>query len=182
VVEVDGHIGHGAVLHGCRIGRNAMVGMNAVVMDKAVVGEESIVAAELREGRHGHPAAQPGDGHAGEGDARADGRGHRVEEFRHRQYHDLAVRSMKTMREVEALTEVEPDRPRIDFGPARLKNSTPPPSRETAVACSREREPKACANNIRRRRQNMAHVSTLQSLIAGRWLGQRSPPRRCTAR
>ena len=28
VVEVDGHIGHGAVLHGCRIRRNAMVGMN----------------------------------------------------------------------------------------------------------------------------------------------------------
>jgi len=35
VVEMDGHIGHGAILHGCRIGRNAMVGMNAVVMDKA---------------------------------------------------------------------------------------------------------------------------------------------------
>jgi phenylacetic acid degradation protein len=45
VVEVDGHIGHGAVLHGCRVGRNAMVGMNAVVMDKAVVGAESIVGA-----------------------------------------------------------------------------------------------------------------------------------------
>ncbi len=45
VVEVDGHIGHGAVLHGCRIGRNAMVGMNAVVMDGAVIGESSIVAA-----------------------------------------------------------------------------------------------------------------------------------------
>lgn len=45
VVEVDGHVGHGAVLHGCRIGRNAMVGMNAVVMDNAVVGAESIVAA-----------------------------------------------------------------------------------------------------------------------------------------
>ena len=45
VVEVDGHIGHGAVLHGCRIGRNAMVGMNAVVMDEAVVGENSIIAA-----------------------------------------------------------------------------------------------------------------------------------------
>jgi phenylacetic acid degradation protein len=25
VVEQDGHIGHGAVLHGCRIGRNALV-------------------------------------------------------------------------------------------------------------------------------------------------------------
>lgn len=45
VVEVDGHIGHGAVLHGCRIGRNAMVGMNAVVMDNAQIGAESIVAA-----------------------------------------------------------------------------------------------------------------------------------------
>ena len=45
VIEEEGHIGHGAVLHGCRIGRNAMVGMNAVVMDEAVVGENSIVAA-----------------------------------------------------------------------------------------------------------------------------------------
>ena len=45
VIEEAGHIGHGAVLHGCRIGRNAMVGMNAVVMDEAVVGADSIVAA-----------------------------------------------------------------------------------------------------------------------------------------
>ncbi|MBL0372142.1 phenylacetic acid degradation protein PaaY [Rhizobium sp. KVB221] len=45
LIEEEGHIGHGAVLHGCRIGRNAMVGMNAVVMDEAVIGENSIVAA-----------------------------------------------------------------------------------------------------------------------------------------
>ena len=45
VIEEEGHIGHGAVLHGCRVGRNAMVGMNAVVMDEAVIGENSIVAA-----------------------------------------------------------------------------------------------------------------------------------------
>lgn len=45
VVEQSGHIGHGAVLHGCHIGQNAMVGMNAVVMDEAVVGENSIIAA-----------------------------------------------------------------------------------------------------------------------------------------
>jgi phenylacetic acid degradation protein len=45
VIEEGGHIGHGAVLHGCHIGRNAMVGMNAVVMDGAVVGENTIVAA-----------------------------------------------------------------------------------------------------------------------------------------
>ncbi|GGW42159.1 phenylacetic acid degradation protein PaaY [Gemmobacter lanyuensis] len=45
VVEEAGHIGHGAVLHGCHIGRNAMIGMNAVVMDEAVIGENTIVAA-----------------------------------------------------------------------------------------------------------------------------------------
>ncbi|HRG72334.1 MAG TPA: phenylacetic acid degradation protein PaaY, partial [Thauera aminoaromatica] len=45
VVEVNGHVGHAAVLHACRIGRNALVGMNAVVMDHAEVGEGSIIAA-----------------------------------------------------------------------------------------------------------------------------------------
>jgi phenylacetic acid degradation protein len=45
IVEEDGHIGHGAILHGCVVGRNALVGMNAVVNDNAVVGESAIVAA-----------------------------------------------------------------------------------------------------------------------------------------
>ena len=45
VVEVDGHIGHGAMLHGCIVRRNALVGINAVVNDRAVVGESAIVAA-----------------------------------------------------------------------------------------------------------------------------------------
>ena len=45
VVERNGHIGHGAVLHGCRIGVNAMVGMKSVVMDDAVIAESSIVGA-----------------------------------------------------------------------------------------------------------------------------------------
>lgn len=45
VIEEDGHIGHGAVLHGCTVKRNALVGMNAVVMDGAIIGEDAIVAA-----------------------------------------------------------------------------------------------------------------------------------------
>lgn len=45
VIERNGHVGHGAVLHGCRVGENALVGMNAVVMDDAVIGKESLVAA-----------------------------------------------------------------------------------------------------------------------------------------
>lgn len=44
-VGPDSSIGHGAVLHGCRIGRGSLIGMRAVVMDDAVIGPESIVAA-----------------------------------------------------------------------------------------------------------------------------------------
>jgi phenylacetic acid degradation protein len=45
LIEEDGHIGHGAILHGCTVKRNALVGMNAVINDNAVIGESSIVAA-----------------------------------------------------------------------------------------------------------------------------------------
>ena len=45
VVEENGHIGHGAVLHSCIVRRDALVGMNAVVMDEAEVGAAAIVAA-----------------------------------------------------------------------------------------------------------------------------------------
>jgi phenylacetic acid degradation protein len=45
IVEEDGHIGHGAILHGCIVRRNALVGMNAVVNDNAEIGESAIVAA-----------------------------------------------------------------------------------------------------------------------------------------
>lgn len=45
VLEAGAHLGHGSVVHGARIGRNALIGMNAVVMDRAVVGAGSIVGA-----------------------------------------------------------------------------------------------------------------------------------------
>jgi len=119
VVGVDGHIGHGAVLHGCRIGRNALVGMNSVVMDNAVIGAESIVAAMsfVRAGMEvperslvvGTPAKVV--------------RPLRDDEIAWKtsgtcQYHELAVRSMNTMREVDALTDIEPDRPRVQWDSA----------------------------------------------------------------
>ena len=45
VLEAAAHIGHGAVIHGARIGRNVLVGMNAVIMDHAVVGAGCIIGA-----------------------------------------------------------------------------------------------------------------------------------------
>jgi len=44
-LEPGAHVGHGAVIHGARIGRNSLVGMNAVVMDRAVIGAECVVGA-----------------------------------------------------------------------------------------------------------------------------------------
>ena len=38
-------IGHGAIVHGCRIEKNSLIGMNAVVLDNAVIEEEVLVAA-----------------------------------------------------------------------------------------------------------------------------------------
>ena len=44
-LEESAHIGHGAVIHGARIGKNSLIGMNAVIMDNAVIGAGCIVGA-----------------------------------------------------------------------------------------------------------------------------------------
>jgi len=116
VVEEDGHIGHGAVLHGCRVGRNGMVGMNAVVMDNAVIGESAIVAAcaFVKAGMIVPPrvlvAGVPGkvvrELTAHEMAWKAEGT---------RTYRDLAVRSLATMCEVEPLAEIEAGRRRLQL-------------------------------------------------------------------
>jgi phenylacetic acid degradation protein len=116
VVEEDGHIGHGAVLHGCRIGRNALIGMNAVIMDNAIVGESAIVAAcafvkagaEIppRSLAAGTPAKVIRELSEAEIAWKADGT---------RTYQDLARRSLATMQEVSPLAAVEPDRRRIEI-------------------------------------------------------------------
>jgi len=38
-------VGHGAILHACTVGDNALIGMGAIVLDGAVVPPDSIVAA-----------------------------------------------------------------------------------------------------------------------------------------
>ncbi len=116
VVEEDGHIGHGAVLHGCRIGRNALVGMNAVIMDNAVVGESAIVAAcafvkagaEIppRSLAAGTPARIVRTLSDEEIAWKADGT---------RTYQDLVRRSLATMRETTPLAAVEAGRRRIEI-------------------------------------------------------------------
>ena len=46
-------VGHGAILHGCKIGNDCLIGMGAIVLSGAKVGEGSVVAAGalVREGQ-----------------------------------------------------------------------------------------------------------------------------------
>ena len=120
VLEPYSHIGHSSVLHGCRIGENALVGMNAVVMDDAHIGKESIVAAqsfvrakfvcEPRSMVMGTPAKVARSLTDEEVAWKSTG----TEE-----YVQLAERSLSTLREVEPLAEVQSDRPR--FSASALK-------------------------------------------------------------
>ena len=103
------------MLHGCVVRRGALIGMNCVVNDNAEVGEDAVVAAlafvkaETRIPPRALAAGIP---------ARVL-RELSEEELRWKHdnmllYQALAARGMATMREVEALTEAEPGRRRID--------------------------------------------------------------------
>jgi phenylacetic acid degradation protein len=116
-IGVDGHIGHGAVLHGCEVGRGVLVGINAVVLDEAELGEYSFVGASsfLRAGfrlpaRHlaiGVPARVVRELTEDELAWKANGS---------RVYQELAVRSRATMRVVTAETELRPSRRTLPHG------------------------------------------------------------------
>ena len=45
ILKESAHIGHGAIIHGGKIGKNTLIGMNSVIMDDAEVGDECIVGA-----------------------------------------------------------------------------------------------------------------------------------------
>jgi phenylacetic acid degradation protein len=115
VVGAEATVGHGAVLHGCRLGRGALVGMNAVVNDNAEVGEDAMVAALAFVKAE---AQIPARALAAGAPARvlrsltAQELAWKTENMQH--YQALAVRSANTMRRVEALTAPEPERARFD--------------------------------------------------------------------
>jgi phenylacetic acid degradation protein len=116
VVEEDGHIGHGAVLHGCRVGKNALVGMNAVIMDNAEIGESTIVAAStfVKAGEKiparslvaGLPAKLIRSLSDEEIAWKSEGTA---------TYQELTRRCLATLVECEPLTAVEADRRRIEL-------------------------------------------------------------------
>lgn len=114
VVEENGHIGHGAVLHSCVVKRDALVGMNAVVMDEAEIGEKSIVAASafVRAGMKVPPRSLVAGVSAKVLRELSD------EEIAWKlegtlTYQDLTRRCLATMEEVAPLAAVDANRPRV---------------------------------------------------------------------
>ncbi len=114
VVEENGHVGHGAVLHSCIVRKDALVGMNAVVMDDAEVGEQAIVAASafVRAGMKIAPKMLVAGVPAKPIRALSD------EEIAWKQtgtrtYHDLTRRCLASMQEVQPLQQIEENRPAL---------------------------------------------------------------------
>lgn len=114
VVEEDGHIGHGAILHSCVVGRNTLIGMNTVVMDGAILGPDCIVAAQsfVRAGFKGQPRQLLA------GTPAAVRRDVTEEEVRWmalntREYQELTKRSLQGMRPAMPETSLDPVRKRL---------------------------------------------------------------------
>lgn len=114
VVEQDGHVGHGAVLHGCVVRRDALIGMNAVVMDEAEIGEGAFVGAcafvpagmlvPSKSLAVGMPARISRQLTTDELLWKVEGT---------RTYHQLADRCLRTAVEVVPLRELDTDRPAL---------------------------------------------------------------------
>lgn len=125
LIEENGHVGHGAVLHGCVVRRDALVGMNAVIMDEAEVGAGAFVAASsfvpagMRIDAAMLAAGVPAKVRRPLTDTelawKAEGT---------RTYQALSERCLRSMVEVEPLTTAEPDRPALPTGGVRTLIAT----------------------------------------------------------
>ncbi|MDP1648503.1 MAG: phenylacetic acid degradation protein PaaY [Rubrivivax sp.] len=118
LIEENGHIGHGAVLHACVVRGGALVGINAVVMDEAEIGEQAMVAAcaFVRAGMR-VPARWLAAGVPAKNLRQLSDE----EVVRKREgtaiYHDLTRRCLASMKEVAPLRAAEAQRPRLQTPP-----------------------------------------------------------------
>ena len=123
IVRRNGHVGHGAILHGCTIEEDAMVGMNSVIMDEAVIAARSIVGAcaFVKAGFECEPASlivgspakvlrQLSDKEVG------------WKQSGTREYQALTERCLETIKECAPLAEIDENRPQLRVGAHNLKD------------------------------------------------------------
>lgn len=116
VVGAQATVGHGAVLHGCVVRRGALVGMNCVVNDNAEVGEDAMVAAlAFVRAEACIPARSLAAGIPARVLRTLTDEEVRWKDDNMRLYQKLGERSRASLREVEALTQAEPNRRRLEI-------------------------------------------------------------------
>ena len=104
---------HGAIIHGCHVGREVLVGMNAVVLDRAVIGDQSIIAAMALIKMKGQiPPRVLIAGVPGRVVRELSDEELRAKSIGTDQYVELARRSKAGIDLVQALVKVQADRPR----------------------------------------------------------------------
>jgi phenylacetic acid degradation protein len=115
VVGVNGHIGHGAIIHSAQLGPNVLVGMNAVVMDHARIGESAMIGAMSFVKTGAEVPAR----HLAAGAPARVLRELSVDELTKKSeatklYQQLAQRSLASLRPAEPLVHFDANRPRVD--------------------------------------------------------------------
>ncbi len=45
LIGEDVSVGHGAIIHGCKIGRGALIGMGAIILNGAIIGDYALIGA-----------------------------------------------------------------------------------------------------------------------------------------
>lgn len=119
-VDVDGHIGHGAILHGCYIGVDCLIGMNAVVMDGVEFGESCIVGANsFVKANTKIPARSLVAGSPAKILREVEDQELKWKREGTRGYQDLAKACLIGLRPAEPLRDVEADRPTWRVGDMR---------------------------------------------------------------
>jgi phenylacetic acid degradation protein len=112
VLEEGAHIGHGAIIHGARIGRNSLIGMNAVLMDEVEIGEECIVGAlSFIKAGEKIPRRSVVAGNPAKIIREADDKMIEWKTLGTRLYQTLPSDCFENLKEVEALTEIPLNRP-----------------------------------------------------------------------
>lgn len=131
IVDMHGHIAHGAILHGCHVKPYGFVGINSVVMDNAVIGEHAMVAAmafvkaEFKVPDRCLVAGTPAKIVREMEDAEINwaSNGPAI-------YQELAQRSLDTLKKTEPLRSIDRERPSLNVGsnPSRPLHETKPKS------------------------------------------------------
>ena len=114
VIETEGHLGHAAIVHGARVCRGALIGMGAVVLENARIGEFAVVAANSvvlanaevppRTLVAGSPAKPKRELSASDVALKQQGTD---------AYKELVGRCLKSLKAVEPLAKIEPNRKRV---------------------------------------------------------------------